>query len=65
MKKLFEKDNLMAYQIGFDRYENTPQGFLNTVAQSLCGVTPSLLPADVSSTPAETTTTEEETFDKC
>ena len=41
----------MAYQIGFELYENAPQGFLNTVAQSLRGVTPSPLPADVSSTP--------------
>ena len=50
----------MAYQIGFELYENAPQGFLNTVAQSLRGVTPSPLPADVSSTPAEAATTEEE-----
>lgn len=60
MKKLLEEDNLMAYQIGFELYENAPQGFLNTVAQSLRGVTPSPLPADVSSTPAEAATTEEE-----
>ena len=38
----------MAYQIGFELYENAPQGFLNTVAHSLRGVTPSPLPADVS-----------------
>lgn len=53
MKKLLEEDALMAYQIGFELYENAPQGFLNTVAQSLRGVTPSPLPADVSSTPEE------------
>ena len=44
----------MAYQIGFELYENAPQGFLNSVAQSLRGVSPSPLPADVSSTPAAT-----------
>ena len=60
MKKLLEEDNLMAYQIGFELYENAPQGFLNTVAQSLRGVTPSPLPADVSSTPAEAASTSEE-----
>ena len=48
MKKLLEEDALMAYQIGFELYENAPQGFLNTVAHSLRGVTPSPLPADVS-----------------
>ena len=48
MKKLLEEDALMAYQIGFELYENAPQGFLNTVAHSLRGVTPSPLPADIS-----------------
>ena len=47
MKKLLEEDALMAYQIGFELYENAPQGFLNTVAHSLRGVTPSPLPADI------------------
>merc|ERR1712106_553231 len=51
MKKLLDGDALMAYQIGFELYENAPQGFLNSVAHSLRGVTPSPLPADPSSTP--------------
>ena len=53
LRKLLESDALMAYQIGFELYQNAPQGFLNKVAQSLRGVTPSPLPADLSSTPQE------------
>ena len=51
----------MAYQIGFELYENAPQGFLNSVAQSLRGVSPSPLPAEISSTPAATEDTPEAT----
>jgi 26S proteasome regulatory subunit N2 len=35
LRKLIETDSLMAYQIGFELYQNAPQGFLNTVAQQL------------------------------
>mgnify|MGYP006944956341 CR=1 FL=1 len=55
LRKLLDSDALMAYQIGFELYQNAPQGFLNEVAQQLRGVTPSPLPADVSSTPTEET----------
>ena len=56
LRKLLENDALMAYQIGFELYQNAPQGFLNKVAQSLRGVTPNPLPADSSSTPQEEAT---------
>lgn len=53
LRNLLAKDALMAYQIGFELYQNAPQGFLNKVAEFLRGIAPAAAPADAEPEAAE------------